>query len=111
MEKKLEKKPKPLSRLKNSAKGEIHHVEIHPAKNSRGGRAFLTKTFRKPTASAQAQADKAGKYMPESSLDNETVHEDGADMLAHVGNTYGVKPPADDGDGDEDTEDQDEQAA
>src|ERR1051326_9190278 len=88
-------RPKPLSRLKHSGKGEIHHIEIHPAINSRGKRAFITRTFRKPSPAAQAAADKAGRYLPDQMMDAETPHEDGADMLQHVANSYGIPHPAD----------------
>ena len=34
---------KSLSRLRNSAKGPIDHLEIRPTKNSRGGQGFITR--------------------------------------------------------------------
>lgn len=50
-----------------------------------------------------AHAAKTGAYLPDVSLDAETPHEDGADMLQHIANTYRIKPPAaDDGDADDD---------
>jgi hypothetical protein len=97
----MAKKMKPLSHLKNTAKGEIHHMEIHPAQNSAGKLAFLTRTMRKPAPAMQAANDAQGRYTPEYSQDGaDAVHENGNDMLAHVGNTYGIKPE-DDGDADD----------
>jgi len=94
------KKLKPLSHLKKTDKGSIHHVEIHPAKNSKGGQAFRTLIQRNRPAAQQAAMDKGGPYVP-SPEPEETLHEDGQDMLDHVGRTYGVKAE-DDGDEDED---------
>lgn len=83
-------KAKPLSRLRDKAKGKIHHIEIHPAKNSRGGQAYITKTYRHP-----AGEDKPGQYRPMPEPE-ETPHEDGEDMIDHVRRSYGVKPEMDD---------------
>jgi hypothetical protein len=99
-------KTKPLARLRNTAKGEIHHMEIHPAKNSAGGQGFITRTFRKPSASEQAAADQAGRFLPDFKEDgNGTPHEDGADMLGHLANSYGIKPAPDDADDADDADD------
>jgi hypothetical protein len=97
------KKMKPLARMANSSKGPLHHIEIHPAQNSAGKQAFLTRMFRKPTPEAQAAADKMGKYLPESTQDGpDTAHEDGQDMVDHVGRMAGVQPQSDeDGDADD----------
>jgi len=98
MSKKL-KSLKSLASLKNSAKGSIDHVSIHPAKNSQGGQGFITHIHRNRPAAAQASMEKGGPYVqpPEP---EETVHEDGNDMLSHVANTYGIKPE-NDGDADD----------
>jgi hypothetical protein len=102
-------KTKPLAGLRNTAKGEIHHMEIHPAKNSAGGQAFITRTFRKPAPAEQAAADKAGRYLPDFREDgNGTPHEDGQDMLDHVAKSYGIKPGAGDDDDMDDDEDEGE---
>ncbi len=104
-------KKKPLSRLKNTSKGPIHHVEIHPAKNSRGGRAFITRIYRKPTPAAQAAADKLGRYLPDQTLDpsqDEHVHDDGQEMLGHVAKLHGIAPANDDGDADDDMDEGEE---
>lgn len=97
----IAKKTKPLSHLRDSSKGSIHHVEIHPAKNSAGKAAFITRIHRnRPKADEDAMA-KGGPYIPEPKPE-ETVHEDGQDMLDHVANTYGIKQDADeDGDADD----------
>ena len=84
---------KPLSRLKNTSKGSIHHLEIHPAKNSRGGQAFITSIHRNPPPS------QPGQFTP-SQPPEETPHEDGQDMLDHVGSTFGIKPEDDGSDED-----------
>lgn len=89
-------KTKPLSRLRDKSKGAIHHMEIHPATNSKGGRAFLTKTIRHPPKGKTGPG--MGYYGPPADPE-ETVHEDGQDMVDHVGRTFGVQP---DDDGDED---------
>ena len=86
-------KTKPLSLLRNSAKGTIHHLEITPAKNSRGGQGFITRIHRHPPV-----GQKPGPlgYVPPPPPED-VPHEDGKDMLAHAGRAFGIKP--DDGDG------------
>lgn len=95
-------KPKSGKSMKNTAKGTIHHMEIHPAKNSSGGQAFMTTVHRNRPAAVQAKMDAGGSYMP-SPEPEQTLHEDGQDMIDHVHNTFGIKPE-DDGDGDDDSE-------
>ncbi len=91
----MTKKMKPLSALRNKSKGAVHHVEIHPATNSRGGQAFLTKTVRHPP---KGHTNPGMGYAPPPEPE-ETVHEDGQDMMDHVGRTFGVQN--DDGDEDD----------
>ena len=98
---------KPLAKLRNSAKGAIDHLEIRPAKNSRGGKGFITRIHRHPAPAAVAAMAKGGPYTPPPPPE-EVPHEDGQDMLDHVGRTFGVKP--DDGDG-ADAEPDDDEAA
>ena len=87
-------KPKlrPLSALKNKLKGPLHHVEIHPAKNSDGSQAFLSQIHRGRTPQAQAAMDAGGPYTP-APPPEETQHPDGQDMMQHVGKALGVKMP------------------
>ena len=92
----------PLSALQDRTKGPVHHIEIHPAKNGKGGRAFLTKVFRKPSKTAQANAAQTGAYLPDAALDGEYQHQDGNDMLDHMGRQLGIQPE-DDGDADDDS--------
>ena len=82
-------------RLKDPLRGTIHHMEIHPAQNSAGGKAFITSLHRNPPEAAQQAMDAGGAYAwpPEP---EQVPHEDGQDMLQHVGNTFGVKPAQDD---------------
>jgi hypothetical protein len=96
------KKPavKSAKSLKNTAKGTIHHMEITPAKNSHGGQAFISRIHRNRPADVQAKMDAGGPYTP-SPEPEETLHDDGQDMVDHVHNTFGIKPE-DDGDGDDD---------
>ena len=98
----------PLSRLKDSSRGPIHHIEIHTAKNAKGKRGFITRTFRKPTRAALAEGQKTGRYVPEATPDQDTVHPDAASMMAHVGKSYGMAQ-ADDGDGPDAEPDDDEE--
>lgn len=97
----MKKTMKSLSRMKNSDVGSIDHMEIHPAKNSKGGRAFLTKTFRNRPPAAQAAMDQGGPYTPPPQPD-EVQHQDANDMASHVASTFGANPPENDGDADED---------
>ena len=92
-----------LSRLKNTAKGPIHHIEIRPAKNAAGKRAFVTMIHREHPPAVQAAADKNGKFLPPPTPE-ETLHDDGNDMLDHVANSYGIQrePDEDDEGGEED---------
>lgn len=93
-------KTKPISHLKDKSRGAIHHIEIHPAKNSSGGMGFITHVHRNRPPAQEAAMQAGGPYMspPEP---EQTVHEDGQDMMDHVGGQLGVQPegpePADDG--------------
>ncbi len=101
-DKKAAPKTKPLASLRSKSKGEVDHVRIYPAKNSAGKLAFRTEVHRKHPAAAEEEMRKTGRYMPDPKPD-ETVHEDGEDMLDHVGRTYGIQHSPD-GDEDEDDE-------
>ena len=98
-------KMKPLSRLRNGAKGKIRHVEIHPGKNSDGSQAFRTVIHREHPPEMQKQMEDAGRYMPDPPPD-ETLHEDGQDMLDHVARACNIKRGAggdeDESEGEED---------
>jgi hypothetical protein len=96
------KKPaaKTLAVLKNSAKGPIHHIEIHPAKNGHGQQAFITKVYRNHPKPVEDAAMKQGKYLPEPQPE-QAVHEDGNDMLDHVAGAYGIPQDQGEPDGDE----------
>ncbi len=98
-------KTKPLSHLKDKSKGSIHHMEIHPALNSKGKLAFTTRIHRNRPSAAQAKMDAGGNYTPEPPPE-ETVHEQPEDMMNHVGKTFGVKPQAEEPD--EDDQDEEE---
>jgi hypothetical protein len=90
----------PMAKMAATDKGSIHHIEIHPAKNSTGGMGFRTMVHRNRPAAAQKMTD-AGHYVspPEP---EETVHEDPQDMLDHLAKSYGVPNDPDSGDeGDE----------
>lgn len=89
---------KSLASLKNTAKGEVSHMTIHPATNSKGGRAFTTRVHRTRPADAEAAMAKGGRYIPPPEPE-ETVHHNTKDMLAHVGKTFGA------GDADEASQD------
>lgn len=93
---KIKSRPKTrsLSRLKDPLRGSIHHMEIHPAQNSAGGKAFITTLHRNPPAAAMQAQAQGGPYAqpPEP---EQVPHETGGDMLNHVGNTFGVKPEPD----------------
>ena len=93
-------KTKPISHLKDKSKGSVNHVEIHPARNSSGGMGFITRIHRNRPPAQEAAMQSGGPYMPPPEP-TETVHEDGGDMLEHVGKHLGVQPEAADS-GDED---------
>ena len=96
------KQIKSLKSLANTSKGEIHHMVIRPARNSAGKMGFITETHRKPSKQMQMQADAQGRYLPDSMQDQpDTAHEDGNDMLDHVGNQLAIAPEDNDGDGDD----------
>jgi hypothetical protein len=98
------KKPRSLSRLKNKAVGPVHRIEVHPAKNGRGGRGFITHTFRRhPDAGKPAPPGTGLGYMPPPPPE-EAVHEDQPSMIDHVGRMAGVPASADTGGDDEDEE-------
>lgn len=85
-------KTKPLSHLRDKTKGPVHHITIHPARNSSGGQGFITRVHRDhPTAMKGMQGGGPFLPLPEP---QETVHEDGQDMLQHVGGQLGVQPEA-----------------
>ncbi|MGD0013106.1 MAG: hypothetical protein ABSD56_01585 [Bryobacteraceae bacterium] len=90
----------PLSRLKNSAKGKIHHIEIHPAKTSGSQQGFITRIHREASPQAQAKMQAGGNYMPPPEPD-ETIHEDGQDMIDHVKRHLGIPDEQPDQDEDE----------
>jgi hypothetical protein len=85
-------KTKPLSRLKNTSKGKIHHVEIHPAKNSDGSLGLITRIHRHPPQ----QAPGAPYQQPPEP--EETIHEDPQDGMDHVGQALGVPQEPDEDD-------------
>lgn len=87
-------KTKPLSALRDKSKGTVSHVTIHPATNSKGGMGFITHTHRFRPEAQQAAMDAGGPYTP-APEPLETPHEDGQDMLDHVGKQLGVQPDAD----------------
>ena len=99
-------KLKPLGKLKNSAKGPIHHIEIYPAKNSDGSPGVTTKVHRSHPPEVEKEMAESGRFMPDPKPD-ETIHEDGQDMLGHVARSYGIKQEPDgdeaddEGDGEE----------
>lgn len=99
---KTKAKMKGLGSMRHSGKGPLHHIEIHPAKNSSGGTAFTTKVFRGRTPEQEKQNATGRGYVPEVSEDRdaETVHDDGVDMVDHVKGLTGVKDedPEEDGD-------------
>lgn len=90
---------KPLARMRATDKGTIHHVEIHPAKNSDGSLGLITRIHRNRPASHDA-AMAQGNYMPPPEPE-ETIHEDPQDGMQHAANALGVQPEAPEPDGDE----------
>lgn len=97
-------KPKPLARLKNTAKGPIKHIVVRPAKNSKGGMGFISMTHRARPDADQAKMDAGGAYIPEPEPE-EKMHDNGSEMLGHVAQSFGVPY---DGDADDEDEDADE---
>jgi hypothetical protein len=93
-------KMKSLARMKDASKGTIHHIEIHPALNAKGGPAFVTRVHRNRPAAQQAAMDKGGPYMAEPQPE-EYAHEDQPGMVDHVDALTGGNPAADEPDGDE----------
>ena len=79
----------PLSRLKNSAKGNIHRLVILPAKTSGRGQGFITQIHREASPQALAQAQAKGNYAPPPEPE-ETIHQDGQDMIDHVKRHLGI---------------------
>lgn len=95
-------KTKPLARLKNTSKGSIHHVEIHPAKNSDGSLGLITRIHRNRPPAQEAAMAQGGPYQPQPDPE-ETIHEDPQDGMQHVGQALGVpQQQAPEPDGDED---------
>lgn len=102
--KKPASKTKPLAGMKNTGKGKIDHVRIYPAKNADGEQAFITHIHRHhPAAVEGTDRDAKGNYLP-SPEPEQTVHDDGNDMLDHVANTYGIKPDNDADEGEDEDE-------
>ncbi len=93
-------KTKPLSHLADKNRGAVHHIEIHPARNSSGGMGFITRIHRNRPPAAEAAMQSGGPYTP-SPEPQETVHEDGGDMMDHVGKQLGVPAEGPEPDADE----------
>jgi len=91
---------KPLARMKDASKGSLHHIEIHPARNSKGGPAFITSVHRNRPAAQQAAMDAGGPYQ-EAPKPEQFAHEDQPGMVDHVDRLTGGSPAADEPDGDE----------
>ena len=102
-------KMKSLGAMKNRMKGEVHHAEIHPAKNSNGSRAYLSTLHRDRSPAAQAAMDAGGNYTA-APPPEETQHPNYADAMNHVGKAFGEPPmpAAGEPDGDEEPEDEGE---
>jgi hypothetical protein len=95
---------KKLSTLKDTARGDIHHVSIEPSRTKKG--SFTTRIHRGRSPAAQAAMDHGGSFTPEPAP-IETGHPDYPGVLAHVGTSLGATPDPDgadqsDGDGDDD---------
>lgn len=88
-------KTRSLSHLRNTAKGSIHHMEIHPVA---GGKGFRLRTIRNPATQTP------GAPLQPPVQDGETYRPTQPAMVAQLGKSLGIPQPDADNDGDSDTD-------
>ncbi len=104
MAKPSKSKLKPLSSMRDKKRGTLDHISIHPARNADGSQGYITRVHRNRSEEDEKAMRKPGAgYIP-SPEPEETIHEDGVDMVDHVKRHLGIKDEEPE-EGDEDQED------